>query len=156
MFLALFWAYVGQPDGHVGWVTLMPFASINPTDPRTNLWNFGDNCSAFWGSWKTQFFWVGHFEFFSTKKKKMLYSYSNFWDTKNFFEILMITLISSKKLGVCNNMRYTVKNEKVPKLIRTMLLHSIKLAQLWFIVLQLTKQSQVNCCNFWMKSFLKE
>ena len=27
---------------------------------------------------------------------------------KGFFEILMITLISSKKLGVCNNMRYTV------------------------------------------------
>ena len=27
---------------------------------------------------------------------------------QGFFEILMITLISSKKLGVCNNMRYTV------------------------------------------------
>ena len=28
---------------------------------------------------------------------------------QGFFEILMITLISSKKLGVCNNMRYTVE-----------------------------------------------
>ena len=27
---------------------------------------------------------------------------------QGFFEILMITLISSKNLGVCNNMRYTV------------------------------------------------
>ena len=64
VFLALFWAYIGQPDGHISWVTLMPFASINPTNPRTNLWNFGENCSAFWGGWKTQFFWIGHFEFF--------------------------------------------------------------------------------------------
>ena len=30
-------------DGHIGWVTLMPLASINPTNPTTNLWNFGDS-----------------------------------------------------------------------------------------------------------------
>ena len=29
----------------------------------------GDNCSAFEGSWKTQFFWVGHFDFFFFQKK---------------------------------------------------------------------------------------
>ena len=40
LFLALFWAYVGQPDSHIGWGKLMPFASINLTNPRTNLWNF--------------------------------------------------------------------------------------------------------------------
>ena len=104
VFLALFGAYIGQPDSHIGWVTLMPFASINSTNPRTNLWNFGDNCSAFGGSWKTQFFWVGHFEFFFSKKKKifcfiLIQISHNLWDTKNFFEILMITLISSKNLG---------------------------------------------------------
>ena len=60
VFLALFGAYIGQPDSHIGWVTLMPFASINPTNPRTNLWNFGDNCSVFAGGWKTRFFWVGY------------------------------------------------------------------------------------------------
>ena len=27
-FLALFWAHIGQPDNHIGWATLMPFASI--------------------------------------------------------------------------------------------------------------------------------
>jgi hypothetical protein len=27
----------------------MPFVSINPTNPKTNLWNFGYNCSAFGG-----------------------------------------------------------------------------------------------------------
>ena len=29
---------------------------FNPTNPRTNPWNFGGNCSAFGGGWKTQFF----------------------------------------------------------------------------------------------------
>ena len=39
-FFACFWAYVGQPHNHIGWVTSMPFASINPTHPRTNPRNF--------------------------------------------------------------------------------------------------------------------
>ena len=34
----------------------MPFASINPTIPRTNLWNFGENCSAFGDVKKLSFF----------------------------------------------------------------------------------------------------
>ena len=36
MLLGHFWAYVGQPHGHIGWATSMPFASINSTYPRTN------------------------------------------------------------------------------------------------------------------------
>ena len=47
----------------------MPFKSINPTHPRINLWTFGDHCSAFGGGWKTQFFWVGHFDFFFFQKE---------------------------------------------------------------------------------------
>jgi hypothetical protein len=39
-FLALFWAYVGLPDGHIGWAKSMPFASFNLTNPRTNPVNF--------------------------------------------------------------------------------------------------------------------
>ena len=31
---------VGQPHNHRGWATSMPFASINPTNPRLNAWNF--------------------------------------------------------------------------------------------------------------------
>jgi hypothetical protein len=42
-FLAVNWAYVGQPDDHIGWAKSMPFASIDPTYPRTNSWNFGEN-----------------------------------------------------------------------------------------------------------------
>ena len=40
--LALFRAYFKQPQGHIGWVTLMSLESINPNIPRTNLWNFGE------------------------------------------------------------------------------------------------------------------
>ena len=40
VFLGHFWAYVGQPHGHMGWAKSMPFASINSTNPRTNPWNF--------------------------------------------------------------------------------------------------------------------
>ena len=29
-FLALFWAYIRQPDNHIGWATLLPFALIYP------------------------------------------------------------------------------------------------------------------------------
>ena len=31
---------------------------------------FWQNLLSFWRSWKTQFFWVGHFDFFFPKKKK--------------------------------------------------------------------------------------
>ena len=53
----------------------MSFASINSTNPRTNLWNFGENYSAFGGCWKTQFFWVGHFDFFASFLLKLVTIY---------------------------------------------------------------------------------
>ena len=77
-FLGHFWTHVGQSYSHIGCAKPMPFASINSTNPRTNPWNFGGNCSAFGGGWKTQFFWVGHFEFFLAKKIFfLLNSYQN-------------------------------------------------------------------------------
>ena len=48
-FFGRFWAFVGQPHGHISWATSMSFTSFN------------------WRFWKMSFFWVGHFEF---KKKK--------------------------------------------------------------------------------------
>jgi hypothetical protein len=36
VFLGCFWAYAGQPHNHIGLAMSMPFASINPTIPRTN------------------------------------------------------------------------------------------------------------------------
>ena len=40
VFLGPFRAYVGQPQGHIGWAISMGFASFNPINPRTNPWNF--------------------------------------------------------------------------------------------------------------------
>ena len=39
-FFACFWAYVQQPQNHIGWATSMTFASISSTNPRTNQLNF--------------------------------------------------------------------------------------------------------------------
>ena len=58
----------------------------------TNLWNFGNNCSTFGGSWKTQFFWVGHFKFFFSKKK-------------HFFCIILIQ-IHHKSMGTKDGMKF--------------------------------------------------
>ena len=43
-----FWAYIGQPDNHIGWATLMPFPSIYPTNSRTNPLNFSEK---YWDLW---------------------------------------------------------------------------------------------------------
>ena len=71
VFLGCFWAYVGQPHDHIGWDKSMPFASINPTNPRTNPWNFHEKILRIGGAKKWglyPFFWVGHFEFFFSRK----------------------------------------------------------------------------------------
>ena len=73
--------------GHIAWATSNPFASINPTNPRTISWKFGTNCSAFGGGWKTQFFWVGHYDFFFKNKNfsvsNLLKLVTSLWDTKD-------------------------------------------------------------------------
>ena len=49
-FFAVNWAYGGQPYKNIGWAKSMSFTSIDPTYPRINYWNFGENCSAFGGA----------------------------------------------------------------------------------------------------------
>ena len=95
VFLAFVWAYVRQPDSHIGWVTLMPFISINSTNLRTNLLNFGDNCLAFSGVEKLFFFWVGHSNLFCLIPIQIN-------------SIFMITMISRKIRGGYRIMRHTV------------------------------------------------
>ena len=56
VFLGCFWAYAGQPHNHIGWATSMPFASINPTNPRTNPWNFHKKILRIGGAGKWPFF----------------------------------------------------------------------------------------------------
>ena len=53
VFLAIFWAYVRQPDNH--WDTSMPFASINSTNPRTNPWYFREKILGIGGVENTVF-----------------------------------------------------------------------------------------------------
>ena len=55
-FFACFRPYVGQPDDHIGRVTLMPFASIYPTDPRTNPAQFDEKILRIYGFEKRSFF----------------------------------------------------------------------------------------------------
>ena len=63
--LGCFWAYAGQPHNHIGWATSMPFASINPTNPRTNPWNFHKKILRIGGAGKWPFFrWPIWFFFF--------------------------------------------------------------------------------------------
>ena len=69
---------VGQSQAHIDLAASIPFPSINPTNPRTNAWNFGGNCSAFGSGWKTQLFWVGHLKnLFCTTKNFLLHSHEN-------------------------------------------------------------------------------
>ena len=56
VFLGCFWAYVGQPQDHIGWATPMPFASINPINWRTNPWNFHEKILRIVGAGKWGFF----------------------------------------------------------------------------------------------------
>ena len=66
--LGHFWAYVGQPHGHIGWAKPMPFASINPTNPRTNPWNFHEKILRIGGAGKWPFFESAILNFFFQNK----------------------------------------------------------------------------------------
>ena len=68
VFLGLFRAYIGQPHGHVRWAIPMPFASINPTNPRTNAWNFHEKIFRVGGAGKWGFFESAILKFFFQKK----------------------------------------------------------------------------------------
>ena len=84
VFLALFWAYVRQPDNHIGWATLMPFASIYSTNPRTNPWNSHEKILRIGGVEKLNFFWVGHFDFFFFISMKSVKDHRLAWTGLNF------------------------------------------------------------------------
>ena len=64
-FFVCFWAYVGQPHGHKGWAKSMPFALINPTNPRTNPWNFHEKILRIGGAGKWGFFEAAILNFLS-------------------------------------------------------------------------------------------
>jgi hypothetical protein len=55
-FLPLFWGYVKQPDDHISWASLLPFASIYPTNTRTNPWTFQEKMLRIGGVENLSFF----------------------------------------------------------------------------------------------------
>ena len=64
-FFACFSAYVGQPHSNIGWAKSMPFASINPTNPRTHPAQFGKKILridrlAKWGFFESDILWKFH------------------------------------------------------------------------------------------------
>ena len=75
MHFLCFWAYVGQPHDHRDWATSMPFASINPTNPRTNLRNFRGKILRIDGFDNLTFFWKAILIFFFCKKMFFFFSY---------------------------------------------------------------------------------
>ena len=93
-----FWAFVGQPHGHIRWATTMPFASFNPTNPRTDLRDFREKISRI-GDFEKRPFWIF---FFKIKK------------IKNCFIFMKISpnlygrMNGSKFLGVRNITLYSV------------------------------------------------
>ena len=89
VFFACFRAFVGQPYSQIGWATSMPFASFNPTNLRTNPWNFHEKILRTGGAGKWAFFeaailnflsrpfWI-FFCFISVKNPALLYEVSLF------------------------------------------------------------------------------
>ena len=77
----------------------MPFASFNPTNPRTTPWNFQNFSFRIGNFEKCTFFESAILNFFFRKKKFfLLNSYQNTWKfigLQGISEILMITLVCS-------------------------------------------------------------
>ena len=87
-----FWAFVGQPHGHIRWATSMPFASFNPTNPRTNLRNFREKILRIgdfekWALFESailNFFFVKNNIFFASFPWKSAQIYMVEWMGQNF------------------------------------------------------------------------
>ena len=56
VFFAVNWAYVGQPDNHIGWAKSMLFSKIDATHPKTSLWNLCEKILTIGGAGKLHFF----------------------------------------------------------------------------------------------------
>ena len=76
-FFACFCPYVGQPHSHIGWDKSMPFASINPTNPRTDPWNFHKKILRIGDFEKCTFFESAILNFFFQKILFLLHSHEN-------------------------------------------------------------------------------
>ena len=67
VFLGCFCHYVKQPHNYIGWAISVPLASNNPTNQRTNTWNFHRKKFENLPFWKMAIlknrpFWISFFE----------------------------------------------------------------------------------------------
>ena len=102
-----FWAFVWQPHGRICWATSMPFASFNPTNPRTNLRNFREKILRIGDFEKWVFFESAILNFFF----KIFFSHENqpkFICWNGWVEIFMFSLVSRKFLAMRNIALYSV------------------------------------------------
>ena len=84
-FFGCFWAFVGQPHGHIHWATSMPFASFNPTNPRTNLRNFREKILRI-GDFEKWAFFESAILIFFFRKKKIFFS-SFLWKSAQIYMV---------------------------------------------------------------------
>ena len=84
------------------WLNLYGFPSINPTNPRTNPWNFHKK--------KLR---IGNFEKLSFFESAIFASSSWILGYQGWVEILMITLVYSKNISVHNILLHSVVSAKL-------------------------------------------
>ena len=108
----LFRAYVGQPDDHIVLAPSIPFASIYPSHPRTNPWNYCEKILRIGGAGKGHFVFIfvslgfSIFFFFFISMKITTFMWGSFFSCtmEGFFRILkkvLSELISPWLLQPC-------------------------------------------------------
>ena len=85
VFLGCFCPYVRQPHNHIGWVNSISFASINPTNPRTNPWNLHKSNLRIGDFEKLSFFELAALEYFCFLPMKISQSYLDIKDGSKFW-----------------------------------------------------------------------
>ena len=137
--LAFFWAYVGQPDDHKGWVKSKPFATIYFTHPRTNPLFF---CEKYWelvvlknfSSWP---FWILFYE------KLFLKIRQNFNDYP--------ATLGTEMFGVGDfwlETRVIIKILKIPCLPINKDVFSLRLSKNFFFFFEKISKCKACTCNF--------
>ena len=92
-------------DDHIDWATLMHFASIYPTNPRTNSWNFHEK--------KFRIGWAKNLRFFESA----ILNWTKFWwlpwfpaKSKGYIKLCSIKRVNSKIILTAVNKTFTFHN----------------------------------------------
>ena len=97
----------------------MPFASINPTNPRINPWNFHKKKLRIGIFEKLSFLGLTILEFFFQDEKKCFSPIKisqSYLCIKDWVKILVITLVYSKRVSVPNNLLHSVYKYNIARM----------------------------------------